>query len=122
MGPFRNHAMIQRIFTARKAGAFKGFGVRQRVWILLLVGASAVLIWTSMYVAFTPPGADTISGVQGRYFLPLFWPLYLLLSRTGQDGGKLESGGLLCYYLLIVPSCVLAALSVYLYAVRPFCL
>lgn len=50
----------------------------QRLWILLLAGASAVLVWTSMYMAFTPPGAVYISGVQGRYYIPFLYLLYLL--------------------------------------------
>ena len=49
------------------------------IWNFLMIGAASVLIWTSMYVAFTEPGAREISGVQGRYFIPLMFPLYLLL-------------------------------------------
>ncbi len=54
--------------------------VMERIWIFLMCGASVVLIWTSMYVAFTVPGASEIAGVQGRYFIPLLFPLYLILS------------------------------------------
>lgn len=53
----------------------------QKLWCFLMVGACAVLIWTSMYVAFTEPGAAEIAGVQGRYFLPLLYPLYAILFR-----------------------------------------
>lgn len=40
----------------------------------------AVLIWTSMYLSFTEIGAGTIAGVQGRYFIPMVFPLLLLLN------------------------------------------
>lgn len=50
-----------------------------RLFLFLMIGGACVLIWTSMYVAFTEPGADVIAGVQGRYFIPLICPLYLLL-------------------------------------------
>ena len=33
----------------------------EKLWILLMILGSSVLIWTSMYVAFTEPGADSIA-------------------------------------------------------------
>lgn len=39
------------------------------------------LIFTSLYVQFTPPGSKTILGVQGRYFIPVL-PLLLLLATN----------------------------------------
>lgn len=42
---------------------------------------SACMVATSMYVVFTAVGADTVSGCQGRYLLPLLCPLLLALSR-----------------------------------------
>ncbi len=35
-------------------------GALQKLWIFLMTGACSVLIWTSMYVAFTVPGSDII--------------------------------------------------------------
>lgn len=35
---------------------------------------SILLVWTAMYLAFTPIGSQSIEGVQTRYFLPLFLP------------------------------------------------
>ena len=111
----------------------------RRLWIFLMIGAASVLIWTSMYVAFTEPGAEEIAGVQGRYFIPLMFPLYMLFSPFAQAGGRErmkkgsklqnaeaksllrpQSGGetgaslerirSLCYYLLMyAPFAVLAA-------------
>lgn len=64
------------IFTEKKVDM-----AGKKVWCFLMIGACAVLIWTSMYVAFTEPGAQEIAGVQGRYFLPLLYPLYVCLMR-----------------------------------------
>ena len=36
------------------------------------------LIFTSLYIQWSSPGNPTISGIQGRYFLPIL-PLVLLL-------------------------------------------
>ena len=46
--------------------------------LIMTLGLSAV-IWTSMYVSYTPVGAAEIRGVQGRYFTPLLLPLLLCL-------------------------------------------
>ena len=100
----------------------KGFGAGRRVFSFLLTGASAVLIWTSMYVAFTEPGAPFINGVQGRYFIPLLWPLYLLFLRPCGEEGKLETNSRIWYYLLVILPYLLLAFCVYRYAVSAFCL
>ena len=41
--------------------------------IIMILGLSAI-IWTSMYVSYTPVGNNVIEGVQARYFMPLFLP------------------------------------------------
>lgn len=38
-----------------------------------------VLIWTALYVSFTPVGATTIEGVQCRYFIPLIPSIVLFI-------------------------------------------
>lgn len=65
-------------------GSFCGKTLKkgQRVWIFLLSGACAVLVWTSMYIAFTPPGNTYIEGVQGRYYLPFLFPVWLAVSPS----------------------------------------
>ena len=52
----------------------------QKLWIFLMLGASALLIWTSMYIAYTVPGQRIIAGVQGRYYLPILYLFYLLFN------------------------------------------
>lgn len=43
--------------------------------ILLII----FLIWSALYLSYTPVGSSSINGVQGRYFLPLLFPLLLFL-------------------------------------------
>lgn len=54
----------------------------QKVGILVLLGMSVVLIWTALYIAFSEPGSSSIGGVQGRYYRPLLWLLYLVCSNN----------------------------------------
>ncbi len=64
--------------TASTAG--RGLGGGQKAWIFLMLGGSALLIWTSMYIAYTEPGQVVIAGVQGRYYLPILFLFYLLFN------------------------------------------
>lgn len=48
------------------------FGIGTILFIILL-------IWSALYLSFTPVGSNTIEGVQGRYFLPLLFPLLFFL-------------------------------------------
>lgn len=45
---------------------------------IMILGMSAV-IWSSMYISYTPVGSGVIEGVQARYFLPLLLPFALCL-------------------------------------------
>ena len=51
----------------------------------LMWGVFAVivlLIWTALYLSFTPVGASGIAGVQARYYLPLLYLGALLVTNT----------------------------------------
>lgn len=54
---------------------------RERLWIGLLILSVIGAAMLSMFIAWTPRNADTILGVQGRYFLPLLMPALLLLDN-----------------------------------------
>ena len=109
--------------------------------MIVMVFMSAVLIWTAMYVSFTPPGSAEIAGVQGRYFVPLMFPLYLALSGAGafvpeelkEDvdralsgaepaGSRLESVPAVCYYLLEIAELTVLALTVWTAVICAFSL
>lgn len=48
-----------------------------RVLILLLLIGVILLVWTALYLSFTPVGLNTINGVQPRYFLPFIFPFII---------------------------------------------
>ena len=53
--------------------------IPSRVCMLVILFGTVVLVATSMYVAFTPVGLNTINGCQPRYLLPLFFPAMMLI-------------------------------------------
>ena len=53
-----------------------------RIWIGLCVFAALCLVATSLYIVFTPVGANTIAGCQQRYKLPLFFPVFYILGSS----------------------------------------
>ena len=67
-------------FREEKKPQFILFG--QKVFISLLCLGSVMLILLSMLVDWTPKYYVFIEGVQGRYFLPLGLPIFLLLRNS----------------------------------------
>ncbi len=55
---------------------------KQKIAMLLLVLVIIVMIWSSMYLAFTPVGDITINGVQPRYFIPLIFPFLMCINSN----------------------------------------
>lgn len=50
--------------------------------LLFSIISSWGLISTALYITFTPVGSMVISGIQGRYFAPLLFPVLLLLKNN----------------------------------------
>ena len=71
------------VVTDTRTTAPERLDVKQKLWIFLMLGGAVLLVWTSMYIAYTEPGMVTIAGVQGRYYLPILFLFYMLFnSRT----------------------------------------
>lgn len=68
------------VVTDTKAASPETLKPGQKLWIFLMLGGSTLLIWTSMYIAYTVPGSLTIAGVQGRYYLPILYLFYMLFN------------------------------------------
>ncbi len=66
-------------FTDKNGTDYGIPGIRISRWVMMaiLFGITAMAA-TSMYIAFTPVGLDTINGCQPRYLLPLFFPGLML--------------------------------------------
>ena len=53
---------------------------KYRLAFLLVFTAGYIATIASLYISYTPVGADQVFGVQGRYFIPLALPLLLILA------------------------------------------
>lgn len=74
--------VVVAFFTAlfsEKNEKRKSIGVKYILLNLLMIFGTSAIVLTSMYVSYTPVGSETISGVQGRYFIPLFLPFFSCL-------------------------------------------
>lgn len=66
------------LMCMKKEGEKKALTYGAKCWIFVLVVISNILIYTSMYLSWTPISSPIILGIQGRYFLPLLPAVYLL--------------------------------------------
>lgn len=89
-----------------------------RLWFLVFLIGTILLIWTAMYLAFTPVGENTINGVQPRYFIPLLFPLIICLDFRGVRNSI--SDKVYNTIVLGIPSLVIL-ISIYQLFIIPFC-
>jgi hypothetical protein len=75
----------------------------------MLAATAAAAVIASQYVIFTPYGADSVEGVQGRYFLPLVPVAALALGRPRRDGPPRALPWLLAAWTVLVLALTLRA-------------
>ena len=61
----------KRVYRLKNMKTFKIAGV-------IVAFLSECLVWTALYLAFNPVGAERIAGVQGRYLIPFAWLMMML--------------------------------------------
>ncbi len=106
------------ILTAGQSYSGKRLSKRQKLWIFILCAGTAVLVWTSMYIAFTKPGKTYIDGVQGRYYLP-FLPLLWLVFNPEKIIVRMENKN---YHAMILGlAAIILSVTVYLDIWMKFC-
>lgn len=122
------------LFVLSSAGCRENIQIKakERLWTVFMCFGAGVLVWSAMYVSFTSPGASEIAGVQGRYFIPLLFPVYLSLfggvlfsAGTESDEGKtavLVRNERIWYDLTIAALVVLMTLSVWRAVILPYCM
>ncbi len=59
------------VSVQRATGDERGFVPSQRVLLVLVFVVGALLVLGAQYVYWSKPGADTVSGMQARFFVPL---------------------------------------------------
>ena len=53
---------------------------RDKIATILICLVITALIWEALYLSYTEVGKTAIAGVQGRYFIPLLFPILITLS------------------------------------------
>lgn len=106
------------ILTNSQSACGKALKGRQKLWILFLTAASAALIWTAMYISYTVPGETYIAGVQGRYYIPYLFLIYLLINSR-RVIINLDNDS---YYsiILLIPAVILMS-TVYISILKSYC-
>jgi len=79
---------------------------KHKMVFILVIIASAGLSMLGMFIAWTPAGSPIITGVQGRYFLPIV-PLIILLLRNNIVVAKKS-----LYFGLVACLCVLQVFAI----------
>jgi uncharacterized membrane protein len=72
---FRNSAswapaIMLTAVTLTESGIIK-IKKKHKIYIAIILFVISILIWTALYLSFTPVGYPYVVGVQGRYFIPL---------------------------------------------------
>ncbi len=92
--------------------------VSRRLLIFLLIAISVAFVWTSMYVAFTPVGYGTILGVQGRYYIPLMLPFFMLFG-TKKLINNIDKG--VYNKIIFTYAVILNYIMLYMNIIRVYC-
>jgi len=94
------------MFTDRNEKDLISIKAGHKTIVAVIAFGTVVLFTTAMYIVYTPVGADFIHGVQGRYMLPVLFPvLYVLggfklqnnINKTAYTAGVF---GIMCLVLL----------------------
>lgn len=73
--------LIIGVFAAgntKERESIKSIKMGHRIWFLILFVVQWLVYWVFFFVNVTPVGEDVIWGVQGRYFVPVIVPLFLI--------------------------------------------
>lgn len=77
-------SLLITVFVAFTEGTMSNYLPLSRKSKLALAGIVFCvigLIWTALYLDFTPIGLNAINGVQARYYIPLMFPVILLIEN-----------------------------------------
>jgi uncharacterized membrane protein len=90
---------------------------KQRLSILGVSILLIMVIWSALYVNFTPVGSTAIGGVQNRYFLPLLLPILFSLQIPNIQSKITEK-----YYNLAILTitCATMIIMIYNYILVPY--
>ena len=70
------------IITDKKSQDIYTSNIKYKILLFLICAATVVGYTTVIYLDFNPVGTTSIDGVQGRYLLPLLFPMFFVLGST----------------------------------------
>ncbi len=91
---------------------------KYKVILGIIVTGVAALIWTALYLDFTPVGANVINGVQQRYYIPLMFPIMLLFSS---DKIKCKMSDFSYNRLILLTNLLILSGCIYDLILVPYC-
>lgn len=74
--------VIGVILTDTQAGSQRKLTLLHKAFTAVMILGTIALVWTALYLSFTPVGQAKIAGVQARYYLPFLPLLYLILNPS----------------------------------------
>ena len=91
--------MTEKIYDAQ----MKRKILMMKIWNAVLIFGTACLVWTALYLDFTPVGSMVINGVSPRYYLPLIFPLsFIFINQKVRCNMKLENYQRLVAFLMLI--------------------
>lgn len=88
------------------------------LFMLVILGV-VLLIWTALYLSFTPIGSNIIDGVQPRYFLPLLFPLLVCL---GSSKFKVKISDKIYNFIVLGIPVIIIFMAVYQLILTNYCM
>ena len=84
---------------------------KEKIFTLLILCCIVGLTFASLYVQWTPLEHEYVSGIQGRYFIPLLFSLFMLVKKVKVN---ISNETLLeCYVPIILQVNVCAVMAIY---------
>lgn len=93
-------------------------GVRWKILLGIMAFGIASLVWTGLYITFTRVGANYISGVQGRYYIPFLLPLMFVFKN---QKCKLNISTQIFYKIVFSILIFINLYGTYVYFLKPHC-
>lgn len=122
--PFGSLVAVFCIGTAltekkKKLALNKKCKIIYKILLAVVIMLTTGLVWSALYISFTPVGSTAIAGVQARYYIPLIFPLYMLFYTEKIEGKWKESHYNTVMFLMIL---FITHGAIYQQYLLPYCL
>ncbi|MBR3161660.1 MAG: DUF2142 domain-containing protein [Bacilli bacterium] len=115
---FYLYFMVIMFFTFTEKDS-KQLDFKYRFPVIIISIGIIILIWTALYLSFTPVGSTEINGVQPRYFLPLIFPILSCFKSSKVNNYFSER---ICNVIVFAVPVLVILISIYKLVLIRFCL